>query len=318
MSKKLPARPNLEHLKTQAKDLLAAHERGEPAALARFAAELPNEKKRKSERESEKKSAALHDAQFVVAREYGFANWNALRAHVEHAENVSALMQPHVAAARLPADVLAALSSPPAAALPPALPSELPVIALRNAVLTAGIRAPLNIGRPSSVAAIDAARDATNVVAVFAQKNEATEDPTPDDLYPVGCAGEIALSSAHESAEHGRWIVVRTFEWIRLEALVQTSPHLRARVSRFEVTSAAPAEVGRLEAELRRKVQSLAQALPHAEQILRMTDKMGPRELADVAISHLGCSVADKARYASESDLVVRLAYLLSLFERAA
>ena len=68
MSKQLPARPNLEHLKTQAKDLLAAFERGEPEALARFAAALPHEKK----------ELALHDAQFVVAREYGFSNWNAL------------------------------------------------------------------------------------------------------------------------------------------------------------------------------------------------------------------------------------------------
>ena len=53
-AKQLPPRPNLDQLKRQAKELLQAG-----------------------------KAVALHEAQTVIAREYGFASWNKLRDHVE-------------------------------------------------------------------------------------------------------------------------------------------------------------------------------------------------------------------------------------------
>ncbi len=52
--KQLPPRPNLDQLKRQAKELLQAG-----------------------------KARALHDAQTMIAREYGFSSWNALHDHVE-------------------------------------------------------------------------------------------------------------------------------------------------------------------------------------------------------------------------------------------
>ena len=58
MSRQLPARPNLEHLKNQAKDLLEQLRRTNP-------------------------SAQLADAQHAVATAYGFASWPRLKAHVE-------------------------------------------------------------------------------------------------------------------------------------------------------------------------------------------------------------------------------------------
>ena len=58
MSRQLPARPNLEHLKKQAKALLHELLQQNP-------------------------SAQLSDAQHLVAREYGFASWPRLKAHIE-------------------------------------------------------------------------------------------------------------------------------------------------------------------------------------------------------------------------------------------
>ena len=60
----LPDRPNLRHLKDQAKDLLKT---GAAATLA--------------------------DAQFQIARLYGFASWPKLKAHVESFEEVGQLKQ---------------------------------------------------------------------------------------------------------------------------------------------------------------------------------------------------------------------------------
>jgi hypothetical protein len=69
----LPDRPNLAHLKKQAKTLLRQYRDGDPAATARFRDALPN-------------AAAggfhLHDAQSCIAREYGFTSWAELKSYV--------------------------------------------------------------------------------------------------------------------------------------------------------------------------------------------------------------------------------------------
>jgi hypothetical protein len=77
----LPDRPNLEQLKKQAKSLLHAAKAQDPAALRRFAS-LPAFARR-SAAELSALDLALHDAQSVIAREHGFASWNALREEVE-------------------------------------------------------------------------------------------------------------------------------------------------------------------------------------------------------------------------------------------
>jgi ankyrin repeat protein len=80
-SQQLPERANLEQLRKQAKSLLHAAQAKEPAALERFQA-LPA-LTRRSFVELGAMSLALHDAQSVIAREYGFKSWNELREHVQ-------------------------------------------------------------------------------------------------------------------------------------------------------------------------------------------------------------------------------------------
>ncbi len=63
-SRSLPERPDLSHLKHQAKDLLRAG-----------------------------RAASLADAQFKLAREYGFSSWPSLKAHVESLQEVGLLKE---------------------------------------------------------------------------------------------------------------------------------------------------------------------------------------------------------------------------------
>src|SRR6476620_9130382 len=81
MKSQLPERANLEQLKKQAKSLLHAARAKDPSALQRFQA-LPA-LTRKAIPELGAMDLALHDAQSVIAREYGFKSWNELREHVE-------------------------------------------------------------------------------------------------------------------------------------------------------------------------------------------------------------------------------------------
>jgi ankyrin repeat protein len=68
----LPAHPDLGQQKKLAKELLAAFHRGDAQARARIRAELPD-----------KHTIVLADAQYVLAREYGFKGWLALKEHID-------------------------------------------------------------------------------------------------------------------------------------------------------------------------------------------------------------------------------------------
>jgi uncharacterized protein (TIGR03067 family) len=82
VAKRLPARPNLEHLRRQAKSLLAGIAAGDAAAIDTLreflpaAASLPPAQVAKS-------GFRLADAQSAVARQSGFASWPQLGRHVD-------------------------------------------------------------------------------------------------------------------------------------------------------------------------------------------------------------------------------------------
>jgi ankyrin repeat protein len=77
----LPPSPSLAQLKKQAKTLLKAHRARSVEAVSRLRASVPK-LAHASDAEIENTSFALHDAQFAIAREYGFDHWQALEAHV--------------------------------------------------------------------------------------------------------------------------------------------------------------------------------------------------------------------------------------------
>lgn len=82
MSKPLPARPDPEQLRKQAKDLLKSHRSGNAEALRRFQEHHPDFSP-SAVAGIPAAAVSLADAQLVLAREYGFASWPKLKEHVE-------------------------------------------------------------------------------------------------------------------------------------------------------------------------------------------------------------------------------------------
>lgn len=72
--RRLPPHPSLEQQKKLAKELLSDFRADDPAARERISRQLPD-----------KRRIRLADAQFTLAREYGFERWADLKAHVEAA-----------------------------------------------------------------------------------------------------------------------------------------------------------------------------------------------------------------------------------------
>lgn len=82
MKRHLPARPNLEHLRTQAKALLTKLRENDPVAARTFIEYLP-EAAALSVEQVRERGFRLADAQWAIARKSGFAAWPALARHVD-------------------------------------------------------------------------------------------------------------------------------------------------------------------------------------------------------------------------------------------
>src|SRR5262245_43931419 len=81
MKQKLPSRPDLDHLRRQAKSLLASLKGGDDGAARTFIEHLPAAGKQTA---AQVRNAGyrLADAQSAIARKTGFASWPALARHV--------------------------------------------------------------------------------------------------------------------------------------------------------------------------------------------------------------------------------------------
>jgi Lon protease-like protein len=325
----LPARPHLDHLKAQAKDLLDAYRRGERQAFDRIRASVPAFASM-SDDALAKAAFALHDAQSAIAREYGFVSWAELR------DKIAALTgaPPSIAAdneqlARLVAS--GQLSAEMAEALREATsrrgagagvptPAAVPVLPLRNAVMFPGAVIPIDVLRPTTTHALDTAlKSQPPFLAIFAQRATDIELPTQADLHENGCLC-VVLHYQRAGAGEKSHAIVEGVRWVTLDALEQTDPYYRARVS----DAAGPARgddeaIAALDHRLRDTAHKVADAMPHirdrAYQLIDQTKEVG--RLADIVMASFGLPVADAAAYAAETDLARRLERAIAVLDAA-
>jgi|SRR5437867_3982804 len=92
-TKRLPSRPDLEHLKNQAKDLRVDHRAGKLDACQRIR-EFHPRYSGATDAEIGLAAFTLSDAYLTIAREYGFKSWARLRRHVERPDR-NKLNVPH-------------------------------------------------------------------------------------------------------------------------------------------------------------------------------------------------------------------------------
>jgi ATP-dependent Lon protease len=112
---------------------------------------------------------------------------------------------------------------------PPAIPSELPILPLRDTVLFPNSFMPLAVARESSVRLIDDAIANGKLIAVFTQRDAAVEEPGQNELYSVGTATHI--HKMFKLPDGSLRLIVQGLARLTLDEVVVTQPYIRARVS---------------------------------------------------------------------------------------
>src|SRR5690349_23799193 len=71
------------------------------------------------------------------------------------------------------------------------VPSELPLLPLKNTVLFPGVVLPITVGRDKSIKAVTEAYKKDKLIGVLSQKDSNVEDPSPEDMCLIGTVAKI-------------------------------------------------------------------------------------------------------------------------------
>src|SRR5207302_9601811 len=116
--------------------------------------------------------------------------------------------------------------------LVPRIPEELSILPLRGFVVFPGTIVPLNVQRPASMELLDETLPRTKVIGLLTQRDEAKEDPAPQDLYHFGTAA-LVLKMIRQADDHVL-IIAQGLRRFAIRKIAATSPFIRAEVELVE------------------------------------------------------------------------------------
>jgi len=192
--------------------------------------------------------------------------------------------------------------------LVPRIPEELSILPVRGFVVFPGTIVPLNVRRPGSIQLLDETLPRTKVIGLLTQRDEAVEDPGPQDLYHVGTAA-LVLKLIRQADDHVV-IIARGLDRFSLRKIVATSPFIRAEVDL--VSSISPPESKEWEAtfrNLRDSAARLFELTPEAPEQARLMilNISSPEQLADFLAPNLNIDVAQRQAILEEPDVEKRI-----------
>ncbi len=168
------------------------------------------------------------------------------------------------------------------------IPSELPILPVRDMVLFPGGVLPLTIGRESSLALLNSLEGEEKLLAVVSQLDPRVEDPVDADLHRVG-----TMAKLHKTVKmpNGNLVVfVEGLERIRIVNLVSLKPYLRARVeSVADMVGTRDAELSALERNARELFRDVVARSPQLSDDLQTValNIEDPVRLADFIAANL-------------------------------
>src|SRR5213083_1010650 len=190
----------------------------------------------------------------------------------------------------------------------PHIPEELSILPVRGLVIFPGTIIPLTIQRAASLKLLDDTLPRTKVIGLLTQRDEAKEDPTPQDLYSVGTAALVLKLLRQE--DDNVLVIVQGLRRFSLRKIVATSPFLRVEVDLPE--SIQPPESKEWEAtfrNLRDSAARLFELAPDAPEQARLMvfNIENAEQLADCLAPNLNVDVAQKQAILEELDVEKRV-----------
>ncbi|HLS17740.1 MAG TPA: endopeptidase La [Paenalcaligenes sp.] len=194
-------------------------------------------------------------------------------------------------------------------------PMELPLLPLRDVVVFPHMVIPLFVGRPRSIKALELAMENGNTILLVAQKTASKEDPTPEDMYEIGCAASILqmLKLPDGTVK----VLVEGVERAKIEKVVDSEDLFSGLAVAVEGDEMSDAEAEALRRAVMAQFEQyvkLNKKIPQ-EILTSLTGIEEPSRLADTIAAHLPLKLEQKQAMLEQFSTVKRLEALLEQLE---
>ena len=149
--------------------------------------------------------------------------------------------------------------------------TQLPLLPLRDVVVFPHMVIPLFVGRPKSIKALEAAMEQGKSIMLAAQKAAAKDEPSPSDIYEIGCVANILqmLKLPDGTVK----VLVEGAQRARINKITDTPTHFVADLTPLE---SEPGDESEVEAMRRAIVQQF-------DQYVKLNKKIPPEILSSLA-----------------------------------
>ncbi len=196
------------------------------------------------------------------------------------------------------------------------IPSELPLLPLRNTVLFPGVVIPITVGRDKSIKAIAESYKTDKLVGVLAQKDSNVEDPGIADLVNIGTVAKII--KLIKMPDGGTTAILQGKRRFSLKRITSEDPYFKGEIETLEdeiINDDQPfdASVASIK-DLAGQIIQLSPNIPtEASIILRNIEN--PAFLIHFVGSNLNGELMEKQKLLEMNDIRARAEMLLKLLQ---
>lgn len=195
-----------------------------------------------------------------------------------------------------------------------AVPTQLPILPIRNNVLFPGVVIPITVGRDKSIKLIQDAYKGNKTIGVVSQKKQDIESPTFNDLHKVGTIAHIIRML--KMPDGSTTIIIQGKKRFIMTELITEEPYIKAKVIPFLdvkndlIGKKFDALIGSLK-DLALNIIRLSPNIP-SEAGFAIKNIESPTFLVNFISSNMNAPVEDKQDLLEKNNLTERAEKLLS------
>ena len=205
--------------------------------------------------------------------------------------------------------------SPESSPSPPH-PKQVAILGLSDIVIFPGMVAPLLIESPEGAQLINDVVAGDRFLGLVLQKNAEADNPTPEDLWEIGCLARI--QKMVQGSEDSVRILIEGLERFQVKRYTKLQPYLRASIRVLSSKKENTPEITALMRNAKEqfiKITELSSSL-NEEAKLPVLKHSDPRVTADLMVSHLNVPLKDQQAILETISLAKRLKMLLPILSR--
>ncbi|MFQ6009028.1 MAG: LON peptidase substrate-binding domain-containing protein, partial [Candidatus Zixiibacteriota bacterium] len=183
----------------------------------------------------------------------------------------------------------------------------LPILPLKGTIVYPYLVVPLMIQDPEQTRLVDDALMRGSRIGLFLQKNPRQNNPGPDDLYRVGCAGNI-LKMLRFPDGSVRFLV-QGLARIRIRRFMSGAPRLMAEIDELKDVVDETVKLEALQRNIMEQTKQLSELAPYLTEEFHITaiNQDTPSKLADFVASNINISINLKQEVLEELNVLKRM-----------